>query len=141
MEECLQSQFRCNGSDGYIAWLEDVLQIRETANKYFDLDYDFDVVESPHDLLKWVIENNGNNKARVIAGYCWDWPTKTRNVRGFHDIIIPEHNFGMSWNLENDIWAIEPNSVNEAGCIHTSQGLEFEYVGVIIGPDMYFERM
>jgi DUF2075 family protein len=139
LEECLQSQFRCNGSDGYIAWLEDVLQIRETANKYFDLDYDFDVVESPHDLLKWVIENNGNNKARVIAGYCWDWPTKTRNVRGFHDIIIPEHNFGMSWNLENDIWAIEPNSVNEAGCIHTSQGLEFEYVGVIIGPDMYFD--
>lgn len=139
LEEQLQSQFRCNGSDGYIAWLEDVLQIRETANKYFDLDYDFGVVDSPHDLLEWVIDHNGNNKARVIAGYCWDWPTKTRNDKEYHDITIPEHNFRMSWNLNEGIWAIDSDSVYEAGCIHTSQGLEFEYVGIIIGPDMYFD--
>ena len=139
LEEQLQSQFRCNGSDGYIAWLEDVLQIRETANKYFDLDYDFGVVNSPHDLVDWVKKYNSNNKARVIAGYCWDWPTKTRNNKNYHDIVIPEHNFGMSWNLNEGIWAIDPHSVNEAGCIHTSQGLEFEYVGIIIGPDMYFD--
>jgi DUF2075 family protein len=139
LEEQLQSQFRCNGSDGYIAWLEDVLQIRETANKYFDLDYDFGVVNSPHDLVDWVKKHNSNNKARVIAGYCWDWPTKTRNNKNYHDIVIPEHNFGMSWNLNEGIWAIDPHSVNEAGCIHTSQGLEFEYVGIIIGPDMYFD--
>jgi DUF2075 family protein len=139
LEEKLQSQFRCNGSDGYIAWLEEVLQVRETANKYFDLDYDFDVVDSPHDLVDWVTEHNGNNKARVIAGYCWDWPTGTRSRKGYHDIKIPEHNFGMSWNLDTGIWAIEPDSVDEAGCIHTSQGLEFEYVGIIIGPDMFFD--
>jgi|BioPla2DNA2_1021312.scaffolds.fasta_scaffold22689_3 DUF2075 family protein len=139
LEEQLHSQFRCNGSDGYIAWLEDVLQIRETANKYFDLDYDFGVVDSPHDLLNWVIKHNVNNKARIVAGYCWDWPTRTRNDKRYHDITIPEHNFGMSWNLEEGIWAIDPDSVYEAGCIHTSQGLEFEYIGVIIGPDMYFD--
>jgi len=139
LEENLESQFRCNGSDGYIAWLEDVFQIRETANKYFDLNYDFGVVDSPHDLLNWVIKHNGYNKARIVAGYCWDWPTETRNNKCFHDIIIPEHNFGMSWNLDEGIWAIDPDSVYEAGCIHTSQGLEFEYIGVIIGPDMYFD--
>lgn len=139
LEEQLESQFRCNGSDGYIAWLEDVLQIRETANKRFDLDYDFDVVDSPHEILEWVVEHNYNNKARVVAGYCWDWPTGTRNNREYHDIVIPEHNFRMSWNLEEGIWAIEPDSVYEAGCIHTSQGLEFEYIGVIIGPDMYYD--
>ena len=65
--------------------------------------------------------------------------TKTRNNKNYHDIVIPEHNFGMSWNLNEGIWAIDPHSVNEAGCIHTSQGLEFEYVGIIIGPDMYFD--
>jgi DUF2075 family protein len=139
LEEQLQSQFRCNGSDGYIAWLEDVLLIRETANKYFDLDYDFGVVDSPQDLMDWVIKHNVNNKARVIAGYCWDWPTESRNNKDYHDITIPEHNFGISWNLNEGIWAIDPHSVNEAGCIHTSQGLEFEYVGIIIGPDMYFD--
>lgn len=139
LEEQLESQFRCNGSEGYIAWLEDVLQIRETANKCFDFDYDFDVVDSPHDLLDWVIKHNHNNKARIVAGYCWDWPKETRNDRNYHDIVIPEYDFEMSWNLNEGIWAIEPDSVYEAGCIHTCQGLEFEYIGVIIGPDMYFD--
>lgn len=47
----------------------------------------------------------------------------------------------MSWNLGNtDTWAIDEDSVNEIGCIHTSQGLEFDYVGVIIGEDMRFEN-
>ena len=46
----------------------------------------------------------------------------------------------MSWNLGNsDTWAIDETSVNEVGCIHTSQGLEFDYVGVIIGEDMQFD--
>ena len=47
----------------------------------------------------------------------------------------------MSWNLGNSTtWAIDPKSVNEIGCIHTSQGLEFDYVGVIIGKDMRYEN-
>ena len=46
----------------------------------------------------------------------------------------------MSWNLGNSTtWAIDPNSVSEAGCIHTCQGLEFDYVGVIIGDDIRYE--
>ena len=43
----------------------------------------------------------------------------------------------MSWNLNNSTtWAIDSDSVNEIGCIHTAQGLEFDYVGVIIGKDL-----
>lgn len=137
-EDRLVSQFRCNGSEGYIAWLDDVLQIRETANPIFDVDYDFGVVETPQELLRWVSEKNQNNKARVLAGYCWEWPVKSRNNPQHHDIVLEEYGFGMSWNLNQGIWAIDPDSVNAAGCIHTSQGLEFEYVGVIIGPDMFY---
>ncbi|NLI62066.1 MAG: DUF2075 domain-containing protein [Methanosarcinaceae archaeon] len=139
LKDNLLSQFRCNGSDGYLAWIDDLLQIRETANKYFDIDYDFDVVKTPQELYDWVLAKNFNNKARILAGYCWEWPKAERNNVDFYDIEIPEHNFGISWNLNEGIWAISPESVNEAGCIHTSQGLEFDYVGVIIGPDMYFE--
>lgn len=62
------------------------------------------------------------------------------NDSDVHDITIPEHGFGMSWNLGNsETWAIDPDSVKEAGCIHTCQGLEFDYVGVIIGPDMTYD--
>lgn len=139
-EDALMSQFRCNGSDGYIAWLDDVLQIRETANPLFDLDYDIQIVDDPHELMAWVREKNEQrNKARVIAGYCWEWPKDNRADPTVNDISMPEFDFGMSWNLNNHIWAINPCSVEQAGCIHTSQGLEFDYIGIIIGNDMRYE--
>lgn len=54
------------------------------------------------------------------------------------DIRIPEHNFAMQWNLASDgsLWILAPESVNEIGCIHTCQGLELDYIGVIVGPDL-----
>lgn len=137
----LVSQFRCNGSDGYLAWIDDVLQIRETANvNYIGKDYDFRVYDDPNLLLKEIKKyNKVNNKSRVVAGYCWDWNKETRADSSVPDIVIPEHNFGMSWNLDNtETWAIDEDSVNEAGVIHTCQGLEFDYVGVIIGDDLVY---
>ncbi len=139
----LASQFRCDGSDGYIAWLDDVLQIRETANANdMGMDYDFRVFSDPHELRKEIESlNKLNNKSRMVAGYCWEWPKEGRAKSNYHDIIIKEHKYGMSWNLNNsETWAIDQNSVGEAGCIHTCQGLEFDYVGVIIGDDMRFEN-
>lgn len=138
----LVSQFRCDGSDAYIAWLDDVLQIRETANANdYGIDYDFRVYDSPHKMLQEIERLNGvNNKSRLLAGYCWEWPTAGRADIHQREIVIPEHNFAISWNLNDSIWAISPDSVAEAGCIHTAQGLEFDYVGVIIGPDLRFEN-
>jgi len=137
----LVSQFRCDGSDAYIAWLDDVLQVRETANThYYGVDYDFRVYDNPHDMLHEIEKlNKKNNKSRMLAGYCWEWPTKERTNSTYKDIVIREHDFAISWNLSDSIWAIDQDSVNEAGCIHTSQGLEFDYVGVIIGDDLRFE--
>lgn len=134
----LESQFRCNGSDGYLAWLDNVLQIRDTANYVFDFKYDFRVVDNPNELRKLIYEKNLiNNKSRLVAGYCWDWISNGKNNSEVYDIVIPKYNFGMSWNLANtSTWAIDKNSINEVGCIHTCQGLEFDYVGVIIGEDM-----
>lgn len=138
----LVSQFRCDGSDAYIAWLDDVLQIRETANNNdYGVDYDFRVFDNPHDMLNEIkMLNSINNKSRLLAGYCWEWPTAQRANTKHKDIIISEHNFEISWNLSDSIWAIDQDSVSEAGCIHTSQGLEFDYVGVIIGPDIRYEN-
>lgn len=137
----LESQFRCNGSDGYLAWIDNVLQIRETANSNFiGKDYDFRVFDDPNKLVESIRNlNKDNNKARMLAGYCWEWPKESRTKSDIPDIVIPEKNFGISWNLDNTLtWAIDDSSVNEAGCIHTSQGLEFDYVGVIIGDDLLF---
>lgn len=132
----LESQFRCNGSDGYLAWLDNALQIRDTANETLeDIDYDFRVIDSPqelHDLIKE--KNKAKNKARLLAGYCWKWVSKREPE--LRDIVIGDYE--ATWNLNDDGqgWIAKPNSVTEVGCIHTSQGLELDYVGVIIGPDL-----
>lgn len=142
-EGALESQFRCNGSDGYLAWLDNVLQIAETANyDGFEGDYDFRIFDDPNAMYAAIkTKNKINNKSRVLAGYCWDWPKEGRTASLVKDIQIPEHNFGISWNLENSTtYAIDPDSINEAGCIHTTQGLEFEYIGVIIGDDLRYEN-
>ena len=118
--------------------MDNTLQIRETANKTLEgIDYDFKVFNSFHDLRKAIIEKNtqGTN-ARITAGYCWNWISKKPEAKNEYDIKIG--NFEMRWNLTEDgnLWILKPESINEAGCIHTCQGLEIEYIGVIIGPDM-----
>lgn len=131
----LKSQFRCNGSDGYIAWLDNILQVNETANTdSSDFDYEFKVFDDPkklHDEI--ILKNKIGNKSRIVAGYCWEWPSK--KSKSAYDIEIGD--FKVRWNLteHGSAWIIHPESVTEAGCIHTCQGLELDYVGVIIGPD------
>ncbi len=139
----LDSQFRCSGSDGYVEWIDNLLQVRETAS--FDPDpsfeYDFRVYDDPNRMRSDIEAlNRINNKSRIVAGYCWNWISDSKNDTNMHDITIPEYGFEMSWNLGNtSTWAIDPESVKEAGCIHTCQGLEFDYVGVIIGPDIRYD--
>lgn len=137
-EAKLTSQFRCNGSDGYLAWLDNYLQIRETANTdLVDIDYDVRVMNSPAEMRDLIYEKNRiNNKARMVAGYCWKWLSKSSPL--MDDIVFPEYDFSAKWNLSDDgmLWIIKPDSVKEIGCIHTCQGLEVDYIGVIIGPDL-----
>ncbi len=136
----LSSQFRCNGSDGYLAWLDNTLGIRETANPTLDTaEYDFRVFDNPADLHALVeLKNRANNRSRVVAGYCWKWPSK-KDAQAW-DIELPEFDYRRRWNLDKDgsLWIVTPGSVEQVGCIHTCQGLELDYVGVIIGPDLAY---
>jgi DUF2075 family protein len=133
----LKSQFRCNGSDGYLDWLDKTLDIREVESDFFsDAEYDFQVFDSAVDLYDFIRKlNKSNNKSRMLAGYCWDWISK-KNLDLF-DFSKKEFGFDARWNLESrgSAWLIDPGSIDDIGCIHTSQGLELDYVGVIIGPD------
>ena len=137
-EQKLSSQFRCNGSDAYLAWLDNTLQKRETANTTLTKDeFEFQVFDDPESLRKAIeTKNRYRNKARLVAGYCWDW--KSKSDPKAMDIVIDSHQFSAQWNLASDgsLWAIAEKSVSEIGCIHTSQGLELDFVGVIVGPDL-----
>lgn len=131
----LASQFRCSGSDGYLAWLDDVLDIRPTANDRLDpSEYDFRIFDTPDALHEAIEARNEQNKARVVAGYCWPWSSK-KDPRA-DDIVIGDYR--RQWNLSQDgsLWIIAKQSIDQVGCIHTCQGLEVDYIGVIIGPDL-----
>jgi DUF2075 family protein len=133
----LKSQFRCNGSDGFISWLDEGLGIIEDLSIPFtEINYDFKIFNDPALLYKEIREKNApNNKSRMLAGYCWDWVSK-KDSNSF-DIVFPDFDFTAKWNLESrgSAWIIDRESIEDIGCIHTSQGLELDYVGVIIGPD------
>lgn len=79
--------------------------------------------------------NKGRNKSRLVAGYCWDW--LSNKDKKAVDIVLDEGKYKRQWNFSDGggPWIIAEESVSEIGCIHTCQGLELEYVGVIIGPD------
>lgn len=134
----LSSQFRCNGSNAYTAWLDNILDIRETANFELDSDsYDFRVFDNPNEMRQAIAEKNlSTNRARIVAGYCWKWISKKDSSQ--YDITFPEYDFKMRWNLNDHgmLWILNDDSISEAGCIHTCQGLELDYVGVIIGDDI-----
>lgn len=140
-ETKLTSQFRCNGSDAYIQFIDNLLQRKEEsiAVPLSELNYDFRLFDDASQMRDALREKNAiNNKARMVAGYCYDWNVKNR--RGDVDIDLPG-GFQAKWNLANDkIWAINPRSFEEVGCIHTAQGLEFDYVGVLIGKDLTYDK-
>ena len=134
----LASQFRCGGSDGYMAWLDNTLGMRETVNTLLEPnEFDFRIVDSPNELHQLIAERNTvNNKSRVVAGYCWDWISKKSPDQ--YDVVIPEHSYAKRWNLDKDgsLWIVAPDSIDDVGCIHTCQGLELDYIGVIVGADL-----
>ncbi|NLD17631.1 MAG: DUF2075 domain-containing protein [Tissierellia bacterium] len=143
----LKAQFRCSGAEGFIHWLDTVLQIRETGNfTGWDQDtFEFRIMDSPNEVLKEIMEKNQEGwNARMLAGYAWPWTSvKEGNPNAeVEDVVIEEHDFSMPWNSRADrsLWAISEDGVNQIGCIHTSQGLEFDYVGVIVGKDLQFDN-
>lgn len=133
----LKSQFRCNGSDGYLAFLDNLLGIRQTANYSFDIDYDLRIFDDPNEMREALRKTNINNKSRMIAGYCYPWYSQ-KNKNNF-DIFL-KNGFKAQWNFTTDRFAIDEESFEQVGCIHSTQGLEFEYVGIIIGKDLRFEN-
>ncbi|MFC3040433.1 DNA/RNA helicase domain-containing protein [Virgibacillus xinjiangensis] len=132
----LESQYRCSGSGNYIQWLDSLLGF---SDEHVELegDFDFNIVPDPHQLIEEIVDKRNG---RLLAGYAWQWNKKPVNGELPKDVVIEEHDFELPWNDPNRIdWAIHPDCANQVGCIHTVQGLEMDYVGVIIGKDLGYD--
>jgi hypothetical protein len=142
----LSAQFRCAGAEGFINWLDDVLHIRETANYdgWNKKSFEFKIFDDPNELYNRIKEKHDEgHKSRLLAGYAWKWTSAGLGNAdaAVCDVEIPEFNFKLPWNSRKvgSVWAIDPSGIGQVGCIHTSQGLEFDYVGVIVGDDLRHE--
>lgn len=141
-EIILKNQFRCNSSTKYLNWLDDSLNISIHNDINFNSnDYDFQIFDNINLFYENVkSRNNNSTTSRIVAGYCWKW--KSKSNADLYDIEIDS--FKRKWNLlkypngSSSSWLIQ-DSFDEIGCIHSSQGLELDYIGVIIGEDLTYE--
>jgi len=148
----LEAQFRCNGSDAFVNWINNTLGIKKTANAIWDQyeAFDFRIFESPEELEKAIAEKTkAAHTGRVTAGFCWNWSNPNPDGTLKDDVVIGDYR--RPWNAKpearilapgipkSNLWAYDPNGSNQIGCVYTAQGFEFDYVGVIFGNDLAYD--
>ena len=133
----LKSQFRCNGSDEYINWVESILYNKRIKPMEELMDYDIRVFDSLPAMHQAIKEKNQEckNPSRMLSGDVFPWISMKDKSK--IDIVLD--GFQAQWN-KNKSFAVDPKSIDEVGCIHTSQGMEFEYVGLIVGNDLLYRN-
>lgn len=133
----LKSQFRCNGSDEYINWVEGTLYNKKIGPMTQVMDYDIRLFDDLVELQNAIRQKNDEHKnpSRMLSGDVFPW----LSMKDSSAIDINIGDFHAQWNRSKS-FAVDPASIDEVGCIHTSQGMEFEYVGLIIGDDLIYRN-
>jgi uncharacterized protein len=147
----LEAQFRCAGSDGFVNWVNNTLGIERTANVMWDGSegFDFRIFDSPEELEAAIRARVAEGlTGRMTAGFCWEWSKANPDGTLVEDVRIGEYR--RPWNARPEarrlargiprapLWAYDPNGIEQIGCVYTAQGFEFDYVGVIFGPDLRY---
>ncbi|WP_255545553.1 DUF2075 domain-containing protein [Micromonospora tarensis] len=143
----LHSQFRCGGSETYERWVVDLLGLDGGEPSVWTGDgrVDLRLAESPEEMEAFLAGKQGSDvNARMSAGYCWPWSDPRPD-----DSLVPDvqlGNWSRPWNVKSDrsvgdapgsaFWATDPNGFGQVGCVYTAQGFEYDWSGVIIGPDL-----
>ncbi|MFJ8309576.1 MULTISPECIES: DNA/RNA helicase domain-containing protein [unclassified Streptomyces] len=143
----LDSQFRCGGSDAYVRWVVRLLSLEGDAPEPWEPDgrMQLEVVDSPAELEASLREKQTKGyTARISAGFCWPWSDAKPGEPLPADVRIGD--WARPWNLKGDrsimgappsaLWATDPAGFNQVGCVYTAQGFEYDWSGVIIGPDL-----
>jgi uncharacterized protein len=147
----LEAQFRCAGSAGFVNWVDNTLQVARTANVLWDGSegFDFQIMDSPLAVERAIrAKLVDGHSARMTAGYCWKWSNPRRDGTLEDDVVIGDYR--RPWNAKSgsrtapgipreSLWATEPGGIDQIGCVYTAQGFEFDYAGVIVGPDLRYD--
>lgn len=151
LEYELDAQFRCSGSDGFINWVDNTLDVRRTANVLWKQSdpYEFRVINSVQELETKIRAKAAEGSARLVAGFCWPWSNPAGDGSLPADVQVGE--WAMPWNAKPDagrlgkgipksnFWASDSGGLEQVGCVYTAQGFEFDYVGIIVGLDLRYD--
>jgi DUF2075 family protein len=135
-----------------VNWVSNTLGVRRTANVIWDRheEFDFRIIDDPFALEQAIKDRAANGfTARMVAGFCWPWSAPDENGYLLDDVVVGEYR--RPWDARYDakklapgipkasLWAYDANGINQVGCVYTAQGFEFDYVGVIFGPDLVYD--
>ena len=132
----LVSQHRVKGGMDYINYIDKLLHCRlEKGDKKFESEhYEFVLYDSLTDLYADLKKKEDEfGLCRLLSGYSWEWKSAKNDVP---DITIEGLN--LKWNTTNEDWINSPNAFNEVGCIHTTQGYDLNYTGIIFGKEITY---
>ncbi|MFF7732921.1 DNA/RNA helicase domain-containing protein [Streptomyces sp. NPDC007984] len=144
----LDSQFRCGGSDAYLRWVVRLLGLEPGGPVTWEPDDKMQlmVADSPQELEAFLDTRRSRGySARMSAGYCWKWTKKVPPGQALPaDVVIGD--WERPWNVFGDrsiggappaaLWATDPAGFGQVGCVYTAQGFEYDWSGVIMGPDL-----
>lgn len=138
----LKTQFRCSGSDAYLQWLDKVLGIKDSEINVFDAKMEFKIFDNPLTLKSAIEDKNREkpNSARIAAGFCWPWSEPNRDGSLVNDVKVD--GLEMPWEKKDEFWkwATDNSGMDQVGTVYTAQGFEFDYIGVIFGNDVVFDK-
>ena len=149
----LEAQFRCAGSDAFVGWINNTLEIERTPHVLWDLNerFEFKIMDSPAEL-EAAIESklSAGCTGRLAAGFCWPWSDPKADGTLEQDVVLGAYR--RPWNARPNagrlakgippapLWAYEKTGFGQIGCVYTAQGFEFDYVGVIFGDDLVYRH-
>jgi DUF2075 family protein len=148
----LEAQFRCEGAEAYINWINNTLEIKRTPNVLWNVqeEFEFKIFDSPESLDDAIrTKARQGFKSRMSAGYCWFWSKPKKDGTLEPDVCIGA--YSRPWNARPDsgflakgipkanIWAYDQGGIDQIGCVYTAQGFEFDYIGVIFGKDLVYD--
>ncbi|WP_250904205.1 DUF2075 domain-containing protein [Actinomadura sp. NEAU-AAG7] len=150
----LDEQFRCGGSRKYEEWVLRLLGLHEGPAEPWTGDDDFEVslAESPGELEALLrVQHEAGRTARMTAGFCWRWSDPRKDAGAYEQSLVPDVVIGdwaRPWNVKGDrsigdappseLWATNPGGFGQVGCVYTAQGFEYDWNGVILGPDLVY---
>ena len=133
----LKSQFRVKGGNAYVEYIDSLLhdKLNESSSKFNSKEYEFTMFDSLETMIEQIkLRDEESGLSRLIAGYSWEW--KSNKEKDAFDIKIDD--VQLKWNGTSNDWINSDGAINEVGCIHTTQGYDLNYSGIIFGNEISF---